>query len=135
MMVNRKRHRWLLIAVAGAEVLAFRVAVAQMYAYDPAHPPGSAHVYFGSTKDSDGNLLSGVTVALDTGETTYVMVTDEAGRFKIEVPKELAASQIKFSCSKPGYVQLRAIRRFAPNKAASPIQADCVLGRRSGGAR
>lgn len=104
---------------------------AQMYSYDPAHPPASAHVYFGSTKDSDGNFLSGVTVQLDTGQTSFVMVTDDAGRFKIEVPQDLLPSQIKFSCSKPGYVQRRAVTRFPPNHALSPVQADCVLDHKS----
>lgn len=102
-------------------------ANAQMYSYDPANPPGSAHVYFGSTKDSDGNFLSGVTVQLDAGNISFVMVTDEAGRFKIEVPQDLLPSNVKFSCSKPGYVQRRAVTRFPPNHALSPVQADCVL--------
>ena len=106
------------------------VAHAQMYAYDPANPPGSAHVYFGSTKDGDGNSLSGVTVQLDTGQTSFVMVTDDAGRFKIEVPQDAPPSQIKFRCSKPGYVQTRAVTRFPPNHALSPVQADCVLERK-----
>ena len=110
-------------------------AAAQMYSYDPANPPGSAHVYFGSTKDSDGNFLSGVTVQLDAGSITFVMVTDEAGRFKIEVPQDLLPSQVKFSCSKPGYVQRRAATRFPPNRALSPVQADCVLERKSATSR
>jgi hypothetical protein len=105
-------------------------ALAQMYSYDPANPPGSAHVYFGSTKDSDGNFLSGVTVQLDAGQITFVMVTDDTGRFRIEVPQDLLPSQVKFSCSKPGYAQRRAVTRFPPNHALSPVQADCVLDRR-----
>jgi hypothetical protein len=108
---------------------------AQMYSYDPANPPGSAHVYFGSTKDSDGSFLSGVTVQLDAGNISFVMVTDDAGRFKIEVPQDLLPSQVKFSCSKPGYVQRRAVTRFPPNHAMSPVQADCVLERKSAASR
>ena len=50
------------IGCAAALAVVFSNANAQMYSYDPANPPGSAHVYFGSTKDSDGNFLSGVTV-------------------------------------------------------------------------
>ena len=102
-----------------------------MYSYDPANPPGSAHVYFGSTKDSDGNSLSGVTVQLDTGQITFVMVTDATGRFHIEVPQDLPPTQVKFSCSKPGYTQRRAVTRLPPKHALSPIQADCVLERKS----
>lgn len=119
-------------SVGGAVVLLFvcDAATPQMYSYDPANPPGSAHVYFGSTKDSYGNFLSGVTVQLDTGQITFVMVTDDAGRFKIEIPQDLPPSQVKFSCSKPGYLQQRAVTRFPPDHSLSPVQADCVLDRK-----
>jgi hypothetical protein len=127
-----KQHQ---ILPAIASLLCTNSALAQIYAYDPAHPIGSGHVYFGSTKDTNGHSLSGVTVRLDAGQTTYVMVTDDAGRFRIEVPKELTADRVRFSCSKPGYTQLRATTRLAPNKAPSPIQADCVLDRRSGNSK
>ena len=116
-------------------MLIYGGAHAQMYSYDPANPPGSAHVYFGSTKDSDGNFLSGVTVHLDMGQITFVMVTDDAGRFRIEVPQDVLPSQIKFSCSKPGYVQRHAVTRFPPNHALSPVQADCLLDRKSAAAK
>lgn len=107
-------------------------AGAQMYAFDPKHPPANAtaNVYFGSTKDRSGHFLSGVTARLEIDQVTYVMVTDEAGRFKIGVPKEVLPSMVKFSCFKPGYIQIQATKRLPPDKAASPIQADCVLERR-----
>jgi hypothetical protein len=124
------RARFIVVIWAIMALIAAEYAVAQMYAFDPSNPPGNANVYFGSTKDRDGNFLDGVTVRLEVGQVTYVMVTDDAGRFKIEVSKEVEPSQVKFLCSKPGYIQVRATKRPPPNHALSPIQADCVLDRR-----
>jgi len=106
---------------------------AQMYTVDPRKHQGdqSWNVYFGSTKDSGGRPLSGVTVELEIEQVTYVIVTDDAGRFRIEVPREATPTQVKFTCSKPGFALIRATKRPPPNKAASPIQADCVLAPRS----
>ena len=103
-----------------------------MYVMNAAALDPANNVYFGSTKDSDGKFLSDVTVSLDTEATSYVMVTDDAGRFKIVIPKDILPSQVTFRCAKPGYVQLRAVTRPPPNKAISPMQADCVLGRKEG---
>ena len=132
-------RRYIVHTVAFAAVAwSFAGPVAtQMYAFDPKHPPANAtaNVYFGSTKDARGNFLSGVTVQLEIDLVTYVMVTDDAGRFKLEVPKEVLPSMVKFLCSKPGYSQVRATKRPPPDKSASPIQADCVLGRTNGSAR
>ena len=111
-------------------------SMAQLYAFDPASPPNTAvNVYFGSMKDRDGKLLSDVTVRLDVERMTYVMVTDDAGRFKINIPRDIARSRVKFTCSRPGYALYRATMRLPPNKAQSPIQADCILERRGGPAK
>lgn len=120
--------------VPGLVMLAFAPpSGAQIYNFDPANPPDKAmNVYFGSTKDTDGTSLAGVTVTLDIDVTTYVMVTDDDGRFKIRIPKGIAMSQVKFTCSRPGYVLYRASKRPPPDKSQSPIQADCVLKRRTG---
>lgn len=103
-------------------------AHAQMYLPDPSiRADDTTNTYFGSTKDVDGRLLSDVTVAVTGDNATYVMVTDDAGRFKIRVPKTLPAARLKFSCSKPGYALVRVVRRSPPKGAASPVQADCVF--------
>ena len=113
------------------------IASGQMYAFDPRNPPSNAaaNIYFGSTKDNGGNFLAGVTVRLEVGSVTYVYVTDDAGRFKMELAKEVQPGQVKFTCAKPGYVQLRASKRGPPSHAPSPIQADCVLEAKSISAR
>jgi hypothetical protein len=128
---------WLVVAVtlsAIGALVAGAPAEAQMYAFDPMNPPANAvaNVYFGSTKDRAGQSLSDVTVQLEIDMVTYVVVTDDAGRFKILVPKEVTPAMVKFSCSRPGYRQIMATKRSPPNKAISPIQADCVLERKSG---
>src|SRR5262245_25875379 len=93
-----------LLAVAGASV----PASAQMYALARSVPPnGAANVYFGSAKDSDGKHLTGVVVNLNVGPTTYVAVTDDTGRYRLELPEDVLPTQVQVACSKPGYV-LRA---------------------------
>jgi len=103
-------------------------ALAQMYLPDARiQADDTTNVYFGSTKDVDGHFLSGVAAEVRGGNATYVMVTDDAGRFKIRVPKALPASALKVGCSKPGYVLVRVVKRPPPKGATSPMQADCIL--------
>jgi hypothetical protein len=107
-----------------------RWSLAQLYTPDPKIDFDSAtNTFFGSTKDEDGHFLSGVTASFAADNVTYVMTTDDAGRFKIHVPKYIAPSRVKFICSKPGYKMTRATKRPPPKGATTPIQADCVLTR------
>jgi hypothetical protein len=109
---------------------------AQLYLPDPKIDIDTAtNTYFGSTKDTEGRFLSGVTVEFSAENTSYIMVTDDAGRFKLHVPKYFAPSQLKFNCSKPGYGLVRAVKRRPPGGAISPVQADCVLAPKRASAR
>ncbi len=126
--MNTYLQRFLVLATTAAA----GSASAQMYVAPLAAADPSANIYFGSAKDTTGNLLSDVTVSVDTEATTYIVVSDEIGRFKIAIPKDITPPEATFKCSKPGYVQLRATRRYPPRKATSPIQADCVLKRVDG---
>jgi hypothetical protein len=115
---------------AGASIAAAISNGADAQIYLPDTKPDvdqTTNVYFGSTKDTDGRFLSGVTASIKVDNATYLMVTDDAGRFKIRVPKNFPASRLKFSCSRPGYVLVRATKRPPPGNAPSPVQADCVL--------
>ena len=101
---------------------------AQIYLPDPKMDiDTAANTYFGSTKDTAGRFLSGVTVEFSAENTSYIMVTDDAGRFKLHIPKYFAPSALKFNCSKPCFVLARATKRRPPGGAVSPVQADCVL--------
>jgi hypothetical protein len=101
-----------------------------MYTPDPRIDFDMAtNTFFGSTKDAEGHFLSGVTASFKADNITYVMTTDEAGRFKVHVPKYIEPGKLLFSCSKPGYTQLSATKRPPPGHATSPVQADCVLTR------
>ena len=109
-------------------VAALPVARAQMYTPDPRITLDMATTtFFGSTKDPDGHFLSGVTAQFKADNVTFVMTTDDAGRFKVHVPKYIEPAKITFSCSKPGYTQVSAIKRPPPGHATTPVQADCVL--------
>lgn len=111
-----------------AAALSITVATAQIYTPDPRIDFDTAtNTFFGSTKDTDGRFLSGVTAEFKAENVTYVQVTDDAGRFKVHIPKYIAAGEVKFTCSKSGYVMTRATKRPPPGHATSPVQADCVL--------
>jgi hypothetical protein len=104
------------------------LAHAQMYTPDPRIDFDMAtNTFFGSTKDTKGRFLSGVTAQFKAENVTYVMTTDDAGRFKVHVPKSIKPGKLVFSCSKPGYRQVSAIKRPPPGHATTPVQADCVL--------
>ena len=109
---------------------------AQLYMLDPKIDINTAaNTYFGSTKDSEGRFLSGVTVEFTADNTSYVMVTDEAGRFKVHIPKYFSPAEVKFNCSKPGYGLVRSMKRPPPKGTLSPVQADCILAPKSDGAK
>lgn len=107
---------------------AIPAAQAQLYMIDPRIDIDKAsNTYFGSTKDADGRFLGGVTVEFSVENTSYVIVTDEAGRFRMHIPKYIAPATLKFNCSKPGFALVRATKRKPPGGAVSPVQADCVM--------
>jgi hypothetical protein len=108
----------------------------QIYLPDPKMDiDTAANTYFGSTKDVAGRFLSGVTVEFSAENTSYIMVTDDAGRFKLHIPKYFAPNILKFNCSKPGFVLVRATKRRPPGRAISPVQADCMLAPKGASAR
>src|ERR1700675_2318712 len=86
---RRTRHTARDLAVGVVALVAgLSVAHAQMYTPDPRIDFDMAtNTFFGSTKDAEGRFLSGVTASFKADNITYVMTTDDAGRFKVHVPK------------------------------------------------
>jgi len=66
-------------------------------------------------------------VRLQIVSVHYVMVTDGAGRFKINLAKEVEPAQVTRIFTKPGYGQVHATKRRPPKKTLSPVQAGRVL--------
>lgn len=126
---RRKTLRLLWGAVAQAVM---SCAYAQ-YLFDPSNPdeqtPGIR--YFGSAKDEKGVLIPGVTVLIVIeGRSSFVFVTDDAGRFRGTLPLTLANSApdtASVKCSKTGYQFVRAIKRPGMDAPKPYVQVDCVL--------
>jgi hypothetical protein len=118
-------------AMAMLLMLSARTAVAQ-YSYDPSAAdelgkPGN--LYFGAARDDGGQFVEGVTVLLETEQTTFVLVTNALGRFRAKLPLGTLPANVRASCSKPGYQVLKVTRRLPPRQGSSPVQVDCLLRR------
>lgn len=106
------------------------VGYAQLYGdYNPEdfqrdHP---ANVYFGSVKDEGGNYIQGVTVVLASARLDFVAVTDARGRFRMELPVDIAPEQVDAGCSRAGYTDARVIKRPPRRGALSPVEVNCIL--------
>ncbi len=103
---------------------------AQLYGdYNPEdfkqeHP---ANVYFGSVKNEDGDYVEGATVVLASARLDFVAVTNALGRFRMELPVEIAPDQVDPGCSRNGYTGARVIKRPPRGDALSPVEVNCIL--------
>lgn len=116
--------------LAGCWLAAPAPGFAQVYSYSPNNPdelPGN--VYFGAAKDSNGQFLAGVTVVLKTAVADFVVVTEESGRFRVKLPLETKPADVVASCSRRGYVLVKALKRAPRGQALTPVEVNCVLQR------
>jgi hypothetical protein len=125
----RKRSR--LLPCQLLSLMLFGAAEAQ-YTFDPAAHDDNGIRYFGSAKDSDGALLKGVVILIDSGWNSYVLVTDEVGRFKVTLPLGTVPEATAVKCSKVGYYFVRVIKRVEIKPSRLSVQVDCLL-RKTGG--
>jgi hypothetical protein len=137
-MVHRESHRagsfrvHCITDVVGCMLTAALILIPSaraQYTYDPAAAdeqiPGIR--YFGSAKDDNGSLMPGVTILLDGGQSSFIFVTDEQGRFHGTLPLDAVASRISPKCWKSGFEFLRATKRPGPEAPKPTVQVDCVL--------
>jgi hypothetical protein len=109
----------------------FCASAEAQYSFDPtSHDEAGIH-YFGSAKDSNGALLQGVTIVIDYDRSSYVLVTDEVGRFKVTVPLGTAPEATAVKCSKAGYAFVRVTRRVEVEPSRLSVQVDCLLRKAS----
>ena len=119
-----------LTVLAGLCLAMPAVALAQIYSYSPNNADELAgNVYFGAAKGSDGQFMAGVSVVLKTAAADFVMVTDESGRFRMKLPPEIKPTDVVASCSRRGYVLVRAQKRSPRGKTLTPVEVNCVLQR------
>jgi len=110
-----------------AAMLAMPSASAQ-YVFNPANAdektPGIR--YFGSAKDDNGSMLSGVVIRLNTPNVDYVLFTDDQGRFRKKLPVDAIPDEVSATCAKPGFQTVRVTKRAGQGPRPS-VQVDCLL--------
>jgi hypothetical protein len=118
------------LAFWGVVAAFFASHVSAQYVYDPnaADEQGPPSIrYFGAAKDDKGTLLPGTTILLESAQLSFVLVTDEQGRFRANLPLELVAEKVSPKCSKPGFSVVRVTKRAGPEGVKPTVQVDCVL--------
>jgi hypothetical protein len=120
---SRRAARTILIAVLG---LWLSPMVNAQYAYDPnsLDEQGPGIKYFGSVKDEKGGLLKGAIVMI---QYQYIAVTDEQGRFRMNLPDDLPGDKVAVSCVNPGYETTRVNKRPGPHGPKQTVQIDCIM--------
>jgi hypothetical protein len=88
--------------------------------------------YFGFVKDANGRMVPGARVsAALKGSMTFSTTTDSTGAYRIPVLRILpgvSPENIRISCAKEGYKQLRTLVRSALNKKPLvAVEVECVL--------
>lgn len=119
--------RKLAICGALAALMAAGAARAQ-YDYNPSNPDeqGNFARYFGAVKDDKGAFLEGVTLII---QHSYVLVTDDAGRFTGYIPADIPPDKALIGCAKPGYRFVKMTRRPGVTKTSKWVEIACVLQR------
>jgi len=88
--------------------------------------------YFGFVRDSSGATVpdAKVTVSLQN-RISIVTRTDALGTYKVPgFAKDIDPQDVKVSCDKDGYKQIRVVRRSSPNPDPKiPIETECTLQR------
>jgi hypothetical protein len=57
----------------------------------------------------------------------YIAVTDEQGRFRMNLPESLPGDQVAVSCIDPGYRTTRVNKRLGPHGPKQTVQVDCIM--------
>lgn len=98
------------------------------YTYNPANADeGPGIRYFGSAKDDKGALLPGVSVLLSTPQLSFLVVTDDQGRFRVNLPLDMRPENVTAKCFKAGLQVVQTSKRPGPTGPKTTVQVDCVL--------
>jgi hypothetical protein len=88
--------------------------------------------YFGFVRDAGGNTVPDAKVTVRLKDHGGVVTrTDLLGTYKVPgFGKDVDPKNVEVSCDKPGYKQLRVVRRSTPsNDPKIPIETECTLQR------
>lgn len=119
------------VTIAAIAALLLAPPALAQYTFDPnnADEQGPGIKYFGSAKDERGALIPGASILV---AHSFVLVTDDQGRFRGNIDEGFTADKTPVGCSKPGYSFVRAVKRPGPaGGAKKTVQVDCVLHKNS----
>jgi hypothetical protein len=88
--------------------------------------------YFGFVRDASGATVPDAKVTVGVKNRGGVVTrTDLLGTYKVPgFGKEVDPKDVEVSCDKPGYKQLRVVRRSSPSSDPKiPIETECTLQR------
>jgi len=88
--------------------------------------------YFGFVRDTSGATVPDAKVTVGVKNRGGVVTrTDLLGTYKVPgFGKEVDPKEVEVSCDKPGYKQLRVVRRSSPSSDPKiPIETECTLQR------
>jgi len=127
---NERPVRLIRAAVLASSFLALHsTPMSAQYRFNPANKdeqtPGIR--YFGSVKDENGVVISDATITLEANRVSFVIVTDELGRFHNTLALDMTADKVKVSCFKAGYKAIRLSKRPGVMGPRPTVQVDCVL--------
>ena len=91
--------------------------------------PDEGPSYFGVVLDATGKPVDDARVAA-TNRDGQAMVTrsDASGAYKLPgFNKRINPDEVKISCAKPGYRQIRVVRRPAGGQPARAVETECRL--------
>jgi hypothetical protein len=109
--------------------LSFAASASAQYSYDIGASDEQGIKYFGAAKDGRGDFLPGVTIVIESGQFSYVLVSDSQGRFKVALPPDTVPKGVQIKCMKVGYQQARLSKRSGPSGGRPVVQVDCELRR------
>lgn len=88
--------------------------------------------YFGFVKDTNGATIADAKVTVAIKDRGGVITrTDALGAYRVPgFGKEIDPTQVLISCEKPGYKQVRVLRRTAKDADEKvPIETECTMQR------
>jgi hypothetical protein len=88
--------------------------------------------YFGFVRDANGATVPDAKVTVGVKNRGGIVTrTDLLGTYKVPgFGKDIDPKDVEVSCDKPGYRQLRVVRRSAPsNDPRIPVETECTLQR------
>lgn len=127
MTMSGVRISWVRGCVAVIACVVASAAAAQ-YIYNPANADEGPGVrFFGSAKDENGALLSGVSILLQSGQLSVLLATNEQGRYRVDLPVDTRPERVTAKCFKNGLQVVRITRRPGPKGPKVTVQLDCLL--------